>query len=91
MTKINLSPALLCALKPLSEDEGLPLEAFLTVLINEALSARFLPDLRPERPKMTKREKLNKINELHRNKKVSKINDLAEIAAKIGPNAKTGG
>jgi hypothetical protein len=41
-TRLKLSPVMLAALEELAKDEGLDLEAFITVLINEALTHRLL-------------------------------------------------
>ena len=40
--RLRLSPAMLTALRALAASEGLALEAFITVLINEALTHRLL-------------------------------------------------
>jgi predicted DNA binding CopG/RHH family protein len=41
-TRLKLSPVMLAALKELAAKEGLDLETFITVLINEALTHRLV-------------------------------------------------
>jgi len=87
---------MLRALGPLARLEGLPLETFLTVLVNEALASRLADEklgseLRSGSPKSRIRQKRNKIKELAVFENPNEINDLELGRVEIRSNAKTRG